>query len=63
MIDLKTSEAIVSDVFTDISQSTLAELLKRESLDVKEVDLFKAVVKWREAECLRKGKNGVQRIN
>ena len=56
MIDLKTSEAIVSDAFTDITQSTLVEFLKRESLNVKEVDLFKAVVKWSEAECLRKGK-------
>ena len=55
MIDLETSEAIVSDAFTDITQSTLAEFLKRESLNVKEVDLFKAVVKWSEAECLRKG--------
>ena len=56
MIDLKTSEAIASDAFTDIGQSTLAEFLRRESLNVKEVDLFKAVVKWSEAECLRKGK-------
>ena len=56
MIDLKTSEAIVSDAFTDITQSTLAEFLKRESLNVKEVDLFKAVVKWSKAECLRQGK-------
>ena len=56
MIDLKTSEAIVSDAFTDISQSTLVEFLKRESLNIKEVDLFKALVKWSEAECLRKGK-------
>ena len=56
MIDMETSEAIVSDGFTDISQSTLAEFLKRESLKVKEVDLFKAVVKWSEAECLRQEK-------
>ena len=56
MIDLETSEAIVSDAFTDITQSTLAEFLKRESLNVKEVDLFKAVVKWSEAECLRQKK-------
>ena len=55
MIDLKTSEVIVSDAFADISQSTLAEFVKRETLNVKEVDLFKAVVKWSEAECLRKG--------
>ena len=56
MIDLKTSEAIASDAFTDIGQSTLAEFLRRESLNIKEVDIFKAVVKWSEAECLRKGK-------
>ena len=56
MIDLKTSEAIVSDAFTDICQRTLAEFLTRDSLNVKEIDLFKAVVKWSEAECLRKGK-------
>ena len=56
MIDMKTSEAVVSDGFTDIRQSTLVEFLKRESLKVKEVDLFKAVVKWSEAECLRQEK-------
>ena len=55
VIDLKTSEAIATDVFTDINQQTLAELLKRESLNVKELDLFKAVLKWSEAECSRKG--------
>ena len=56
MIDMETSEAVVSDAFTDICQSTLVEFLKRESLNVEEVDLFKAVVKWSEAECLRQEK-------
>ena len=56
-IDLKTSEAVVSDAFTDINQTTLAEFLKRESLNVKEVDLFKAVMKWTEAECSRQEKS------
>ena len=56
MIDMETSEAVVSDAFTDICQSTLMEFLKRESLNVKEVDLFKAVVKWSEVECLRQEK-------
>jgi hypothetical protein len=54
-IDLKTSEAIASDGFSDINQVTLVELLKREPLNVEEVDLFKAVIKWSEAECSRKG--------
>ena len=56
MIDMETSEAVVSGAFTEISQSTLIEFLRGESLNVKEVDLFKAVVKWSEAECLRKEK-------
>ncbi len=54
LIDVETRGAIASDAFTDISQAILAELVKRESLNVKEVDLFKAVLKWSEAECSRK---------
>ena len=55
LIDLKTSETVASDGFCDIYQATLVELLKREPLNVEEVDLFKAVLKWSEAECSRKG--------
>jgi BTB/POZ domain-containing protein 3/6 len=54
-IDLKANEAVASDGFCDINQATLVELLKREPLNVEEVDLFKAVLKWSEAECSRKG--------
>jgi hypothetical protein len=54
-IDLNTSEAVASDGFCDINQATLVKLLKRESLNVEEVDLFEAVLKWSEAECSRKG--------
>ena len=54
-IDLNTSEAVASDGFCDINQATLVKLVKRESLNVEEVDLFEAVLKWSEAECSRKG--------
>jgi hypothetical protein len=54
-IDLKTNEAVASDGFSDINQATLVQLLTREPLNVEEVDLFKAVLKWSEAECSRKG--------
>ncbi|CAB3993538.1 BTB POZ domain-containing 6 [Paramuricea clavata] len=54
LIDLKTSEAVASDAFTGVNEATLAHILKRDSLNVKEVDLFKAVLKWSEAECSRK---------
>ena len=55
LIDLKTSKVIASDAFVDINQATLEKLLKRESLRINEVDLFNAVLKWSEAECLRRG--------
>ncbi len=55
LIDLQTSEAIASDAFVDVNQTTLAGFLKREALNVKEVDLFTAVLQWSESECLRKG--------
>ena len=54
LIVRRTSEVITSDAFVDINQATLSELLKRESLNVKEVELFNAVLKWSEAECSRK---------
>ena len=54
-IDLKVNEVVGSDGFSDINQATLVELVKREPLNVEEVDLFKAVLKWSEAECSRKG--------
>ena len=55
LTDVNTDDVVASDVYGDINQTTLAELLKRELLNVKEVDLFKAVLKWSEAECSRKG--------
>ncbi|CAB3993537.1 BTB POZ domain-containing 6-like [Paramuricea clavata] len=55
LIDLKTSKTVACDAFIDIKEATLAHILKRESLTVREVDLFKAVLKWSEAECSRKG--------
>ena len=54
LIDLNTADVVASDAFVDVDKATLARLVKRESLNVEEVDLFKAVLKWSEAECSRK---------
>ena len=54
-VELNTSEVVASVEFTDINQATLTDVLKRESLNVKEYDLYNAVLKWSEAECSRKG--------
>lgn len=57
VIDKQTSEVVSSEAFSDISQETLIDLLKRDTLYIAEVDLFKAVLKWSEIQC---SKNGVQ---
>ena len=57
VIDVQTSDVVSSDAFCDISQATLINLLKRDTLHIAEVDLFKAVLKWSESQC---SKNSVQ---
>ena len=54
-VELNTSEVVASIAFTDVNQATLTDVLKRESLNVREYYLYNAVLKWSEAECSRKG--------
>ena len=51
----ETLECINSDAFCSIRSQTLNALLKRESLTVAEVELFKAVLKWVDSECAKQG--------
>lgn len=44
-IDKHTSDAVEGEGFTDIDQETLCCVLKRDSLKIKEVKLFQAVVR------------------
>ena len=53
----KTQECLNSEAFCDIGLPTLNALLKKESLAVTEVELFKAVLKWTDNECARQGIN------
>ena len=54
VIDEHGDEAIKSDAFTTIEKSLLEELVERESLNVTEVELFKAVDCWAGRECEKK---------
>ena len=53
----KTQECLNSEAFCDIGLHTLNSLLKKDSLAVTEVELFKAVFKWTDSECARQGIN------
>ena len=54
VIDEHGDEAMKSDAFTTIAKSLLEELVERESLNVAEVELFKAVDCWARRECEKK---------
>ena len=55
VIDEQTEEAVKSDGFVTINKSLLKELVERDSLNVKEVELFKAVDCWATKECKKQG--------
>ena len=55
VIDKETDEAVKSDGFVTIERSVLEELAERESLNVREVELFKAVDCWATKECENQG--------
>ena len=55
VIDKHAYEAVKSDGFVIIEKSVLEELVERDSLNVREVELFKAVDCWATKECKKQG--------
>ena len=55
VIEKQTEEAVTSDEFVTVERSVVESLVKRENLNVKEVELFKAVDLWAAKEGERQG--------
>ena len=55
IVSTTTLECINSEAFCSIGSHVISALLKRKSLAVAEVELFKAVLKWVDSECARQG--------
>ena len=55
VIESHTREAVTSDEFVTLERSIVESVVKRERLNVKEVDLFKAVDRWATKEVERQG--------
>ena len=55
VVKKQTEEALRSDDFVTIERSLVESVVKREVLNVKEVELFKAVDRWATKECERQG--------
>jgi hypothetical protein len=54
VIEYNTRKVVASDSFNNINQTTLAKLLKRNKLNIPEVELFQAVLQWIDFQCSRK---------
>ncbi len=54
-IETNISKIIASDSFNNSSLATLANLLKRDNLKIAEVELFQAILKWIDIQCLHRG--------
>ena len=55
VIEEQTEEAMTSDEFVAVERSVVESVVKREVLNVREVELFKAVDRWATKECERQG--------
>ena len=55
VIEKETEEAVKTDGFETIERSVLEEIVDKDSLNIKEVELFKAVDRWAEMECEKQG--------
>ena len=55
VIEKQTEEAVTSDEFATLERSLVESVVKREGLNVKEVELFKAVDRWATKESERQG--------
>lgn len=54
LIDNETEKALKSSEFMTVERSFVKQLVKRETLNVKEVELFKAIDCWAKKECKRR---------
>ena len=55
VIDKQTEEALKSDRFATIERSLLEAVVKRDTLTIEEIDLFKAVDLWATKQCEKQG--------
>lgn len=61
VIDSQCHEALESDAFLNVDHSLLCELLSRDTLNVKEIDLFRAALKWSANRCDEQGLKGTDK--
>ena len=51
----KTQESLIQSGFEDLSESTVLSIVKDGALNINELELFDAVVRWAEHQCTQRG--------
>ena len=62
VIESHTEQALISDEFLTLERSIVESVVKRNALEVREVDLFKAVDRWATKELERQGKTPSRKV-
>ena len=57
IVSEKTLECVNSEAFCEIGSCTLNAFLKKETISLTEMELFKLILKWTDKECERQGLN------
>ena len=55
VIELNAAEAVTSDDFVTVERSLVESVVNMKRLDIKEVELFKAVDRWAKHKCVEQG--------
>ena len=50
----KTREVLVDPDFEDLSESTVLSIVKDDALNINELELFDAVIRWAKIQCTRR---------
>ncbi len=66
LIDENGTESLKSDGFKSLKHETLKMIISRDTLNIKEADLWLAALEWAGEECKRQGKqvqeNNIQEV-
>ncbi len=56
LIDENAEEALDSDGFENLTLDTVKTIVSRDTLDINELDVWQACLRWAKAECQRQEK-------
>ncbi len=63
LIDMNATEALASTTCQNITHNTLKKIISRSTLNIEEIDVWRACLVWAENECQRQGRQVIYSIS